>query len=94
MPSLGRLLVGVVLQQLAQARERTMERHLDRVRTELEQLADLPRGEIGSVAEREQLAVADVEPLDRLLQGQPLHGLGFDVTGIGRLAGLSSATRC
>jgi hypothetical protein len=41
-----------------------VQRHLDRVRAHPEVLADLPGGEIGAVAERDQLTIVPAESLD------------------------------
>src|SRR5581483_4870964 len=59
------------LEVLAEAPERPVERDLDRVRAQLEQLSDLARGEVGAVAERDELAVALVEPRHRLAELKP-----------------------
>jgi len=59
------------------APERPVQRDLDRVRPELEQLPDLPGGEIGAVTERDELAVAFVEPAERAGKVEPKRRVPF-----------------
>ena len=57
-----------------------MEAHLDRVRADPQVLRDLRRGQIGAVAEGDQLAITLVELLDRGPQLEPANGFLLDLT--------------
>src|SRR5581483_8569885 len=46
---------GVALELTADRLQRPVQRHLDRVRLQVEQLADLARGQVGAVAQRDEL---------------------------------------
>ena len=66
------LLVGVRRrEQPAELAERAMERDLDRVRPHADELADLPRGQVGAVAEGDKLALTQGKSRDRLCDVDP-----------------------
>ena len=60
-----------------------MQGDFDGICPQIERLGDLPRGEIGAVAERDQLAVAVVEARDSTRQGQTADRCFFEVARIG-----------
>ena len=57
-----------------------MERHLDRVRLQAEELADLAGSQVGAVAERDQLAVAVAERRHRLAKIEPRRRVGIELS--------------
>lgn len=59
--------------------ERSMQRHLDRVRPCAQQLRDLSRGEVGAVAERHELSILGTERPEGLRQLEPVDRLLLDV---------------
>src|SRR3954447_26087244 len=56
-----------------------VDRDLDGVRLEAEQLGNLARGEIGAVAERDELALTVREAGDRRAHGEDVGSLLVDV---------------
>ena len=68
-----RLLAG--LERVAQRLQRAVQRNLDGVRLHVEHLADLARGEVGAVAQGDQLPVARAEQRDRLPEIEPEGGV-------------------
>ena len=71
------LVVGLlaVLQCVAQRLQRAVQCDLDGVRLHVEHLADLARGEVGAVAQRDQFPVARAEERHRLPQIEPEGGV-------------------
>src|SRR3989442_970191 len=59
------------LEPAPQPQERAVERDLDRVRPETEDLADPPRAEVGAVAEGDQLLLPLLEGRDRRREREP-----------------------
>src|SRR5436190_5186982 len=70
-----------LLERAPKPSERPVEGDLDRIRPQAQLLADLPRGQVGAVPERDQLLVAGVEPLDRVPERQPPDGFFLEVAG-------------
>jgi hypothetical protein len=63
----------------AQARKRPVERDLDGVRLELEQIGDLADLQIGAVAQRDQLPVALAESGDGGVECEPVDRIRLEI---------------
>ena len=61
--------------------ERSVQRHLDRVRPCAQQLGDLSRGEIGTVAERHELPILRTERPEGPRQLEPVDRLFLELNG-------------
>jgi hypothetical protein len=71
-----------------------VERDFDRVRLRTLELCDLARGEIGAVAEGDQLAVTLLEPPDGAGEGDPAKGVVLEVAVVGRVDVLCGVLKC
>jgi hypothetical protein len=70
-----------------------VERHLNGIRLQTEDLPDLARGEIGAVSERDEVLGTLVEALNRCCNREPLERLAFEIFGradLQLLAGLGA----
>ena len=71
---------GRLLEQSAERLQRAVERDLDGVRLQADELADLAGGQVGAVAERDQLAVALAERRHRPAKVEPRRRVGIELS--------------
>ena len=69
-----------------------MQRHFDRVRLQSQDLADLPRGQVGAVPQGNEVPRSLVEPVYRSRDREPLKRIGSKKLSPSRFLLMKSVT--